>query len=163
VASTLVIGVRSADPGVDGESPPQAGLVVDANLHSGMAQRLPVPPIPPTSHAPMRVVQAPQRGSHSSTKAIASRKTPIPPIREIEQFVRSKSRSVGKSGACIACEQRAAIALPGRSGAIARHGPAGGVGHAANSSRRRLSCKNPESGSGWRHKKCPRGGRLRGR
>jgi hypothetical protein len=38
------------------------------------AERLPVPPIPPTGHAPTRVV--PHRGP---TKAILSRKAPIPP------------------------------------------------------------------------------------
>ena len=44
------------------------------------AERLPVPPVPPTIPSPVRAVQVPDRGSHSSTKAIWSRKTPIPPI-----------------------------------------------------------------------------------
>jgi hypothetical protein len=43
------------------------------------AERLPVPPIPPTGNAPTRIVQVPHRGSRSSTNAILSRKTPIPP------------------------------------------------------------------------------------
>jgi hypothetical protein len=46
----------------------------------GWAARLPVPPVPPTSPSPVRVVQVPHRGSHSSTKATLSRRTPIPPI-----------------------------------------------------------------------------------
>src|SRR6476646_3058689 len=44
------------------------------------AERLPVPPVPPTSSSPVRVVQVPHRGSHSSTKPVWSRRTPIPPI-----------------------------------------------------------------------------------
>jgi hypothetical protein len=43
------------------------------------AERLPVPPVPPTSSSPVRPVQVPHRGSQSSTKAVLSRRTPVPP------------------------------------------------------------------------------------
>jgi hypothetical protein len=44
------------------------------------AEKLPVPPVPPTSSPPARVAQVPQRRSHSSTKAGLSRRIPIPPV-----------------------------------------------------------------------------------
>ena len=44
------------------------------------AERLPVPPVPPTSSSPVRLVQVPHRGSPSSAKAVLSRRTPVPPI-----------------------------------------------------------------------------------
>ena len=44
------------------------------------AERLPVPPVPPTSSSPVRPVQVPHRGSPLSAKAVLSRRTPIPPI-----------------------------------------------------------------------------------
>jgi hypothetical protein len=43
------------------------------------AERLPVPPVPPTRSSPVRPVQVPHRGSPSSAKAVWSRRTPIPP------------------------------------------------------------------------------------
>jgi hypothetical protein len=44
------------------------------------AERLPVPPVPPTGSSPVGPVQAPPRGSHSSAKAGLSCRAPIPPI-----------------------------------------------------------------------------------
>ena len=44
------------------------------------AERLPVPPVPPTRSSPVRLLQVPHRGSHASAKAGLSRRTPIPPI-----------------------------------------------------------------------------------
>ncbi len=44
------------------------------------AERLPVPPIPPTGASPTRAVQAPHRASHSSTNAVSSRRRPVPPV-----------------------------------------------------------------------------------
>jgi len=44
------------------------------------AERLPVPPVPPTSSSPVRLVQVPHRGSPSPAKAVLSRRTPVPPI-----------------------------------------------------------------------------------
>ena len=44
------------------------------------AERLPVPPVPPTSFSPVRLVQFPHRGSPSPAKAVLSRRMLIPPI-----------------------------------------------------------------------------------
>jgi hypothetical protein len=44
------------------------------------AERLPVPPVPPTRSSPVRLVQVPHRGSPSPAKAVLSRRTPVPPI-----------------------------------------------------------------------------------
>jgi hypothetical protein len=44
------------------------------------AERLPVPPVPPTSSSPVRPVQVPHRGLPSPAKAVLSRRTPVPPI-----------------------------------------------------------------------------------
>src|SRR3954470_22965128 len=46
--------------------------------HPVRAERLPVPPIPPTRSLAVKPVQVPHRGSPSSAKAVLSRRTPIP-------------------------------------------------------------------------------------
>jgi hypothetical protein len=43
------------------------------------AERLPVPPVPPTRSSPVKSVQVSHRGSPSSAKAVLSRRTPIAP------------------------------------------------------------------------------------
>src|SRR3954447_25314138 len=43
------------------------------------AERLPVPPIPPTRSSPLKPVQVSHRGSSSSVKAVLSRRTRIAP------------------------------------------------------------------------------------
>src|SRR5215469_10027240 len=48
------------------------------------AEKLPVPPVPPTRSSPARVASVPHRTSHASTNAVLSRRTPIPPVPQAD-------------------------------------------------------------------------------